>query len=528
MSASVRATTTPWPSSDVYASRARRRPVVVGSLALALAGAYAVAIVASDGAPALLVPLVAALVGLAVLVRPATGVYLLFGEALLFEQYQIAGLSSITAMTHIYENISSYTSIPLRISVSDLLILLTFAGLAVRRATGSCEPLRGGPFGRPVAGLAAAFALGTVIGVVRGGQWDPIWALAELRGPVYLCVLYFLAVNLIRDRRQLTVLIWAFVGLVGVKAVQAILNHDVTANLYALEAVTAHEDVVFFDLAIALLLVLLVLGIRTKLTYALLALQPPILIAELLTQRRVGFVALGTVLVVITVLSVVTHPRRGLLLAVVAALAVGAYLTVFWDESGPIAEPVRALRGVLDPSSVSTRDFFSDHWREIENRNIAYTVRQLPLTGVGVGQQYLFAEEPPRLAGDDYWRYWTHNALMWLWLKAGPLGALALWFFVARVLVVGSAMYARLRDPEARWVAALPVMLLAILVIFSSVDMGLTANRTMIAMGIVLSFAALPAQRESGMRSSEGSGQPCAGPRRGQRASSSIAGPSST
>src|SRR5207237_56943 len=238
-----------------------------------------------------------------------------------------------------------------------------------------------------------------------------------------------LATNLIRDRAQLFVLLAEFVGLVGVKALQGISNYLGAQSLgLSLEAVTSHEDVVFFDVAIALMVVVALLGLRTKLTYALMALVPVILTAEVLTQRRVGFIALATVVLAMLMVSATVAPRRVLVLAVVGAIAFGAYAAFFWDESGPVAEPLRAIQTVIDPGAKSARDAGSDHWRDIENRNIASTIRQLPLTGVGVGQQYFFQEEPPPLpASFPYWRYITHNAVLWLWLKAGPLGALAKW-----------------------------------------------------------------------------------------------------
>jgi O-antigen ligase/polysaccharide polymerase Wzy-like membrane protein len=509
MSAVIQPATTAWPTSDAWVARARRRSLITGGLVLAFTATYAAAIVATgDDSFLLLVPLIAALLIIAILARPASGIYVLFGAALLFEQWQIAGLTPITAMTHIYENISSYTELPLRLSVSDLLVLLTLASWAVRRLDRSREPLRMGQFGRPVAGFAGVFALGLVIGAARGGSWDPIAALAELRGPLYVCLLYFLTVNVIRDRRQFAILIWEFVALVGVKAVQAILNNDTAASLpYSLEAVTSHEDVVFFDVAIALLLVLLILGVRTRLTYALLALQPLILGAELLTERRAGFVALAAVLLVIALLAFVSFPRRGLILVVVGTVVFGAYLAVFWEQSGPIAEPIRAMRSVLDPNTVSNRDAQSDNWRVIENRNISYTVGQLPLTGVGLGQPYLFHFKTTPLIGFAYWNYMTHNQLLWLWLKAGPLGALALWFLVARVLVLGSTLYVQLRDPTSRWVAVLPVLFITVLLVFSAVDLGLTVSRTTIVMGTILALGASPAHwRSTDLAKADGTG----------------------
>ena len=474
-----------------YPSGARRASLALGAAALALAAAYAVAIVRSGGDTLLLVPLIFAIVVLAVFAHPAMGVYVLFGAALLFEQFAVAGLTPITQYARFFVNLSAYTPIPLRFSMADLLVLLTFASLLAQRLRTTHQPLRMGAFGWAVLAYVGVFALGTAIGVVRGGSWNADVALNEMRAPFHLCFAYFLAVNLIRDRRQLRVFMWLFVVIVGIKALQGILNYLEAASLsYWIEAVTNHEDVVFFGVAVALMVSALVLGIRTRIVYALLLLQPVILAAELLANRRVGLIGLGVTLVVITLLAVVAHPRRAAVLVALGSCVLAAYTTIFWESTGPIAEPIRALRSVVDASAGSLVDQSSNAWREIENQNIAHTVRQLPLTGVGVGQRYLFEREPSEVPF-IYWRFITHNALLWLWLKAGPLGAFALWFLVARTLLVGAALYRRLRDAELRWVVVLPIALVTSQIVFSSVDLGLTYSRMMIVLGTSLGLAAL-------------------------------------
>ena len=477
----------PWRTSSWYASRARRGSILFGAVAFGLAGAYAAAIVATEGAAALVVPVAGALVGIAVFARPVSGVYMLFGAALLFEQWEIAGLAPITAQTHFFQNISGFTQLPIRVSLSDLLVFLTLASWGARRLI-SEVPTRSGPLATGIAAVGAAFALGGAIGLARGGTWDGIAALAEVRGPAYLCLLYFLSANLITHVRQVTLLMGEIVVLVGVKALQGIWNYqDMLSGLYSLEAVTAHEDVVFFDLALAMAALVIALRIRSKLGYALLALQPLVIGAELLTQRRVAFITLLGVLVVVALMTYREQPRRTVLLVGAAAFVFALYAGVFWERSGALAEPARALRSVIDPGSRSARDLLSDFWREIENTNISYTVRQLPLTGVGLGQQYLLQQAPPPLATTFvYWRFITHNAILWIWLKAGPLAAFAWWFLVAQAIIVGGTLYRRLADPRLKLAAAMPITLIVMQVIFSSVDLGLTYSRTMIVLGVAL------------------------------------------
>ena len=494
-----------WRSSEFYASRARDISMWIGGLAVALASAYAILIVATDGSPLLLAPLGITLVVGAIVRRPVVGIYMLAGIAVLLEQFDLPRNVPITAQMHVYQNISSYTAIPLRLSVVDLLLLLTLASCAVRHFARRERPIVG-PFAGVMALYLAAFAVGTVIGVARGGGWDPDAALAELRGPIYAVVLYFLSADLIRSRAQLAVVVWTFGLLVGVKALQGITTYMTTGGVY--EEVTGHEDVIFFNVALALALMAVVLGVRTRLSVAFMALAPFILAAELFTQRRAGFVGLAVIGIAITLLFLVREPRRGLLMLATGVLCVGAYLPLFWNDDGPIGQPIRALRAAMDDPDVSVRDQLSDEWRVIENANIAFTLRQVPLTGVGVGQEYFFQQTPPRLpASFTFWRNITHNALMWLWLKAGPFGAFALWLLVARVALTGSTIWARLRDPEMRLFATIPIALIIGQVIFSSVELGLTYSRTMILFGVALgtaSFLFSSSQGENPPYSSQG------------------------
>jgi hypothetical protein len=492
--------------SDAFTSGARRPSTVLGAAALALAAAYSYAIVDGGGDMLIVVPLVASVVVVAVVAHPIVGVYLLFGGAILFEQNGIDGVLPITAYARFFQNISAFTPIPLRLSQADLLVLLTLGSWWVRVRSGRVPKPRMGPFGWAVAGFGLMFVAGAVFGVARGGLFSLDAALAELRAPIHLCVAYFLAANLVRRREHVEVLLWLFLVLVGVKALQAILNYlDAAAASVDLQAVTGHEDVVFFGTSISLAVALVALGVRTRLSFAALAVQPLICVALILNERRVGFVGLGVGLVIVTILTFAADWRRALVLAMVLVVAAGGYVVAFWDASGAVAEPIRAVKTIVDPSSVSTRDALSNVWRDIENRNIARTIRAYPITGVGLGQQYLIVEQP-QWVSFTYWRYMTHNGLLWIWLKAGPLGALIFWFLVARVLLLGSSWYGRLRDDRLNWAPALPVILIVTQVVFSAVELGFPYSRTMLVLGATLGLGAYL----GGLAASRPAGRPAA------------------
>jgi hypothetical protein len=295
----------------------------------------------------------------------------------------------------------------------------------------------------------------------------------------------------VRDRGQIQIFMRLLVVLTVIKAVQGLFNYvEMINGPVWLEAVTAHEDVVFFDLAVVLAIGALVLRLRGRLAYVLYASLPIIGSVELLTQRRVAFIALAGGVAAIGALLAYVEPRRTSILFGSAFIALLFYGVIAWDQQGLLAQPIRAVRSAFDPSSLNARDLSSNWWRELENTNIAYTLKQLPLTGVGLGQQYIFLREPPQLTNFIYWRYMTHDAVLWVWLKAGILGFLAFWTWVAGTGITGARLFRALPTSDLKLIAAVPVVLVVIQVIFSSVDLGLTYTRNMIVLGVAIGMTA--------------------------------------
>jgi hypothetical protein len=101
----------------------------------------------------------------------------------------------------------------------------------------------------------------------------------------------------------------------------------------------------------------------------------------------------------------------------------------------------------------------------------------------------------------------THNAVYWLWLKAGVLGFLVLWVLVAQGILVGGALFRRLR-PELKVLALLPVTLIAMQLIYSSVDLGLTYSRPMMVLGVALGLLAPLASEVAHEKRSRAGGLP--------------------
>ena len=137
---------------------------------------------------------------------------------MLFEEWGIAGLNPLTGQVRFFQNVSGYSEIPIRLSFADLLALLTFGAWLLRRLVGANAPARLGPLGWPVLAYTGLFGVGFALGLVRGGSWNQSAALAELRGPLFLCITYLLAVNLVRDEAHVKWIVRLVVALAAVKA----------------------------------------------------------------------------------------------------------------------------------------------------------------------------------------------------------------------------------------------------------------------------------------------------------------------
>jgi hypothetical protein len=79
-----------------------------------------------------------------------------------------------------------------------------------------------------------------------------------------------------------------------------------------------------------------------------------------------------------------------------ALLIACVYTAVYWNHSGTLAEPVKALKSVIAPNQVDYADQSSNLYRLMENVNLSYTIHHSPILGVG-------------------WRTWSKGAARCRW-----------------------------------------------------------------------------------------------------------------
>lgn len=126
------------------------------------------------------------------------------------------------------------------------------------------------------------------------------------------------------------------------------------------------------------------------------------------------------------------------------------YLGAFWNSSGALGLPAQAIKSVIAEDQANADDQSSNVYREIENFNTQFTIHQRPLTGVGFGQKFYIVWPMPDISFFEWWEYLPHNSIIWVWLKTGVGGFVAMLYLVGKAIMVGSRTLLQMkREPIA-------------------------------------------------------------------------------
>jgi hypothetical protein len=432
---------------------------------------------------------VSLLVTVAIVRRPVTGLYLLVFAALFVEQWGIVGVDPLAWRLHFYETLSGTYGIPIAASPAEMLILVSLVAAVLAAGRTGVRWYRGVLNG-PVVFFLLTVVASLVWGIVGANTYSTFWlnaAWAESRSFFYFGAAYLLAAQLIHDRARLRTFVWLIVAAVGLKGLQGIERYAaMRADGQQLESIVAHEDVVFFAAFLLLLSAFFLFQSGRRQRTVMILCAPAVFVTLLVTQRRIGFVVLAAGFLLLGVYLLRARPALFWRLAPVALILLTLYTTAFWNHTGAVAEPVRAIRSVFAPTS--ERDRLSNAWRDLEKQNIAYNIRNAPVTGLGFGRPYTFLVPEPSLdaTGFVYWRYIAHNAIFWVWMKMGVVGFIAFWYLVGSAIVFGLVTLRQLADGYLKAIALTVVGLVVMQVFFSYGDLGLTYSRTMLFLGAML------------------------------------------
>jgi hypothetical protein len=212
---------------------------------------------------------------------------------------------------------------------------------------------------------------------------------------------------------------------------------------------------------------------------------PFVFLTYLATQRRAAFLTLGIALVFMAVLLYRENKRAFFLIVPPIAVVGIIYVLAFWNNNGTLGLPAQAIKSMVAPDQASAADLSSNIYREIENVNTHFTIQQKPLTGVGFGQKFFILVPLPDISFFAWWQYLPHNSIIWIWLKAGVGGFVAMLFFIGTALIVGTRALWRMPGGDMSAVALTLLLYIIMHFIFAYVDISWD-TKSMVFLGTVI------------------------------------------
>jgi hypothetical protein len=347
------------------------------------------------------------------------------------------------------------------------------------------KQLQGGALLIPFLLFFVCVIWGIVHGLSSGGNLQIL--VEEVRSFWYLFLGYMLAYNLIRKKQHLRYFFWFVILCAGIKALQGVyiylfvIHGDLAAN----HEIMAHEESYFW---VSVLLLIMLFSLHSNYRpqfYTALSLLPFLLLSLIANNRRADFVALlvGVVVAWVLIFTVKRHARKSLIvILLITALFGGAYVVAFYNGTGGISEPARAIVSVFRPDP---NDAASNLYRDIENYDLKYTVKLNPL-GLGFGKPFLQPIPLQDLSSlDPVYNYIPHNTIYWVWMRLGLIGFLALWYLLGAIIVRGCIYLRQLKDTYLQFIAIYIIAMIIMEIIVAFADYQLSFYRNVIYVGML-------------------------------------------
>ena len=436
-----------------------------------------------------IVPLIVWAIVVAAIWRPLSGLCVAIGIVSLFE---LGGMDPFMEPgTYIHYGLQMTLGLSgIIISPLEALLLVSLLAWLVQGIAGQGLQFRGGRSGRLALLFALALAMGMVRGRISGG--DSYIGFWELRPLLPIVVCYLLATNLIRTRSHVRLVIAFLMVGASVFAIEgayrrvALIGFEQITG--AMEGWYSHEGAVFLGSLIALVIAQQVFGAPLWQRLLGLPIVPIAVFTTLATERRAAQVSLIMAVLAVFIVLAVAHRKAFFMIAIPVMLAGAIYLPIFWNASGILAQPARAIRSISDPDP---RDAASNLSRELEKFNIRATIRSYPILGVGFGQPFLQVVPIPDISFFPFWNFEPHHNLFWIWFKTGILGYLAFWMLIGTSLMRAAHLAKTLPDAELKVAALLVIGGIVATLTFCYVDLGLTMGRVTILLGTLFGLVAV-------------------------------------
>lgn len=418
----------------------------------------------------------------AVLYNPRYGIYTLVG-------FCLAGDGALTPWFPMMKNLSSGESLlflhsALIFNLAEFFIALTIASWLGRAIAIRKLNLVLGHLVVPAMVFFAFIAFGFIMGIAKGGDFGI--ALWSTRAIFYFPLVLLLVSQLIQTRAQTMMLIWvaalgiAFDALNGALFVTTVLKWDIESVLRIAE----HSHSIHINSLFVLLVVLFYFHGSPQLRWFLLLVLPLLAISYMGNQRRASYVAIVLAFLLFGLLLQWYNRRAFWMVVPPLALLFTLYLGIFWNSTAAPAWAAEQVRGIVAPVEGS-EDESSNLYRELENMNNLFTIRQEPLTGVGFGRKFYIIAPMADISFFIWWEYIVHNSVMWIWMDAGIGAFLSLLFLWGSGIVLGFRRMFEIPPGDMRAVAFVAVSFLVMHATYAYVDMSWD-GQSMIYLGAMM------------------------------------------
>lgn len=417
----------------------------------------------------------------AIIYNPRYGIYLIAGLTLVGDGY----LSTWFPFTQNFSGRSSllFLSDALIISPLETYIVMTAFIWLGKMAVVRRIRVRSGMLFWPAILFITFITYGLGYGLARGGNLTI--ALWEARFIYYLVAMLFLVSNLIETRSQTNTLFWVITIALFLKAVSGVwyvatvLGWDTSG----VERIAEHAMSIQFNLFFVLLFASWLYRDSFIRRLIMSLMLPIILFSFIANHRRAGFLTFGLAMVLIVLLLYRENRKLFWAIAPSGTVLVLVYLAVFWNNLGPLGLLARAVRSVV--AQPTPRDAASNLYRDLENANIMFTIKMVPLTGVGFGQKFFIVYPMADISFFEWWEYITHNSILWIWMKTGAGGFFALLMLVGMALALGGRAIWNMPRGQMRAFALAATLYVFTHFVYAFVDMSWDI-RSMILVGMMM------------------------------------------
>ena len=434
---------------------------------------------------------------IAILYRPSLGIYLIVGLALV-------GDSVLMPWYPFNKNFSSYESIlyvskSLIFSPLETYIVLTYLSWLGRACMRRKIEWHAGPLFWPLLLFTCFITSGLVYGLSRGGSVNI--ALWEARPIYYIPAMLVLTTNLLHKRSDVNALFWVIAGALFVLSVSGVWDVATVLkfNIKSVESIAEHGFSIRANTFFILLIAVWIFR-KTSVKRVVLPLMSPFVLGSYFAnQRRAGYITIAIALLFVAIVLYRENRRAFWLIVPIVSVCAIVYLGAFWNASGGLGAPARAIKSVVAKDAGNARDNASNTYRIVEDANIMFTIKVSPLLGIGFGKPFYIVYPMPDISFFVWWQYITHNSMMWMWMQAGLGGFISMLFLIGYAIINGFRILWRMPSDNMSVAALTAVLYIVMHFIYAYVDMSWDIQSMVyigVMMGLINSLERIVARQE--------------------------------